>query len=94
MDMKHKNIIFWIALIASIVLLVASFFAPPVGVISSSVLTAVGELFAFAALGLLPSVISEGRTARIQRGDTSVTIGSAFQPYELPFDDDKEIKEN
>lgn len=69
------SVAFWITLITSIILLIASFFAPPVGVISSSTLTAVGELFAFGALGMLPSLISEGKSARIQRGNTTIEIG-------------------
>ena len=72
--MKNK-IVFWVSFVSSIGLMVGGFFAPPTGVISGSVLTAVGELFAFAALFELPSMI-EGKKGKVsfKKGDTEISI--------------------
>lgn len=68
------NYAFWICLIISIVLLVASFILPPTGVIHSSVLAATGELFAFGALGTLAGGIEKGMNARVTKGDVSLEV--------------------
>lgn len=72
--MKNK-IVFWVSFVSSIALMVGGFFAPPTGVISGSVLTAVGELFAFAALFQLPDMI-EGKKGKVsfKKGDTEISI--------------------
>jgi len=72
--MKNK-IVFWVSFVSSIALIVGGFFAPPTGVISGSVLTAVGELFAFAALFELPNMI-EGKKGKVsfKKGDTEISI--------------------
>ena len=59
--MKHAGtIIFWICLAVSAGLLIAGFIVPPTGVIDGTVLSGVGELFAFAALGEVPAKITTG----------------------------------
>ncbi len=45
-------------LILSILLLVGGFLSPPLGIIDSSVLSAVGLLFAFATLAQLPQLLA------------------------------------
>ena len=63
---------FYVSLILSILLLVGGFLSPPLGIIDSSVLSAVGLLFAFATLALLPQMlaaIAQGRTFRLTKGD-------------------------
>lgn len=72
--MKAAKIIFWVCLLAAICLLVAGFLMPPVGVIDGSVLTGVGELFGFATLGSLPTIIS-GRSVELKHGQTQVKLG-------------------
>jgi len=62
--------------IASIILLVASFCVPPLGVIDSSVLAATGEIFGFGALWLVYIGLEKGVDAKIKRGDTEVSIDS------------------
>ena len=48
---------FYVSLILSILLLVGGFLSPPLGIIDSSVLSAVGLLFAFATLAQLPNCL-------------------------------------
>lgn len=71
---KH-NWIFWICLLTSIFLIVASFFVPPLSVVDGSVLASVGELFAFAALGNIVAAIEKGIDAKVEHNGTSITIG-------------------
>ena len=58
----------------SVVLFVLSFFAPPQGVIDSSVLAAGGELFAFAALFMGWESIDNGIDAKIRHGSTTIEL--------------------
>lgn len=59
----------------SVGLIIASFLVPPTGVIDGSVLGAVGEIFAFAALGTVIKAIDKGVDAKVQHNNTSLTIG-------------------
>ena len=70
----QHNAAFWIFGIVSIILLVASFFLPPVGVVTPSVMKAVAELFAFASLGAVYKAIDKGTSASITHGGTTVTV--------------------
>lgn len=70
-----ENYVFWVCLTISIILLIASFICPPTGVIDSSVLAGVGELFGFAALGAVVRAIEKGVDTKIKKGDTEVTFG-------------------
>lgn len=56
------------------ILLTASFLCPPLAVIDGSVLAAVGEVFAFAALWTLIKAMDEGHTATLTHNDTTLTI--------------------
>ena len=60
--------------IVSVLLLIASFIIPPQGVIDPSVLAAVGEIFAFSALGVVIKAIDKGKTAEITHGNTTIAI--------------------
>ena len=71
---KYCKQSFWLSLLLSIGLIVGSFFVPPMGVIDGSVLAAVGELFAFAALGALIHAIDGNVNARVSHGDTTLEI--------------------
>lgn len=55
------KIIFWICLVVSIILLVASFILPPMGFIDSSVLEAVAALLGFPTIYSVLEVIESGR---------------------------------
>ena len=67
---------FAVCLGVSIGLIVGGFFTPPKGVIDGSVLKAVGELFAFAALAVGGHALTLGYDLKVSRGDTSVEINN------------------
>lgn len=58
----------------AVALIIASFFVPPTGVVDGSVLAAVGEIFAFAALFAAWEAIDKGIDAKITHGNTTVTL--------------------
>jgi len=70
----NGNLSFMILSGIAIILIIVSFFLPPRGAIDPSVLTATGELFAFAALGAVYAAISRGASAKVSKGDVSVEI--------------------
>ena len=72
-DRFHKNV-FIICLVVSLILIVTSFFIPPLAVVDGSVLAAVGEIFAFAALGEVGAAIERGHTATIRHNNTEIEI--------------------
>lgn len=72
--MKKTKTAFWISFGSSIGLIVGGFFAPPTGVIDGTVLTAVGELFAFASLFELPSLFNQKGNVKIKKGDTEISV--------------------
>lgn len=65
---------FMVSFITAIVMLIVGFIVPPTGVIDGSVLTAVGEIFGFATLFQLPSLI-HGRSVEFHHGKTSINLG-------------------
>lgn len=67
---------FWVCLLVSLILILLGFIVPPMGVIHPSVLTAVGELFAFATLAVVAVAIKEGYEAKITHGETSVELNN------------------
>lgn len=69
-----SNVWFHIFSIFSMVLIAAAFLCPPMAVIDASVLAAVGEIFAFAALWTVIKALDEGHTATITHKDTTVTF--------------------
>lgn len=73
-DYVAKNWWFHAFSIIAICLIIASFIVPPTGVIDSSVLAAVGEIFAFASLGALIKAIDKGIDAKVKHGDTELHV--------------------
>jgi hypothetical protein len=73
--MRWHMVAFGVCLAVSIGLIVGGFFVPPTGVIDGSVLTGVGELFGFAALAQIHSLVARGKGVKIQHGSTSVSVG-------------------
>lgn len=72
---SHVNkVAFFICLLVSIALIITAFFIPPMAVIDASVIASVGELFAFAALGVVIDGISRGKQVMIQKGETTLTL--------------------
>lgn len=68
--------VFWVCLVASLILIVGGFFVPPLGVIDGSVLTAVGELLAFSALNVLMLGLNKGTDITVRKGDLEVEVDS------------------
>ena len=58
----------------SVILLIAGFLLPPMGIIDGSVLTAIGELLLFPVVIYAFRAIELGMEVKIQKGDTSVEI--------------------
>lgn len=80
---KGHWIAFWICLGVSIFLMVGSAVVPPYFVIDSSVFKAVAWLFGFAALAQVPALVNSGKTARLQHGQTSLTVGDKLDGDEV-----------
>ncbi len=75
---KHAtigNAWFWILSGFAVALITAGFLVPPMGIIDGSVLKAVGEVFAFAALGTVIMAIEKGLPAKVKHNNTSFTVG-------------------
>ena len=63
-----------VCFLISVILLIAGFLLPPMGVIDGSVLTAVGEILLFPVIIYGFRAIELGLEVKIQKGDTSVEI--------------------
>lgn len=68
------RVVFWVCLIVALILIVLGFVVPPMGTIDPSVLTAVGEIFGFATLGVVADAIKEGYDAKIKKGEMEINI--------------------
>lgn len=75
MDAIHNNIWIKILTLISVSLIIASFLLPQMGLIDSSTLAAVGELFAWAALWALIHALDNGKDAKLTKGDVEINIG-------------------
>ena len=71
-----NNLYFWVFGGIAVVLLIISFFLPPMGTISPSVLQAGAELFGWATLGAVIHAIDLGRKATIKHGTTELSVGN------------------
>ena len=65
--------VFYCTLCVSITLIVGGFLVPPLGIIDGSVLSAVGELLAFATLAQIPKTFKH---ITITKGDFKVEASS------------------
>lgn len=63
---------FWLCLVTAIGLGIGGFFTPPQGVIDGSVLSFIGLLFGFAALGQIPVIIEAAGRVKVTRGDMTI----------------------
>lgn len=70
--MKKRTIPFWPCLMATIILLVASWCVPPMGEIPPSVLQGCALLFGFATLGQIPVVIEVAGEFKLTKGDMTI----------------------
>jgi len=78
---------FIICLVLSVILIVASWFVPPMAVVDGSVLAAVGEIFGFAALGTVINAIDKGHKATITKGDTTLTVGKQQEEKDNKYEE-------
>ncbi len=85
-----QDVGFHILTTVSIILIITSFFIPPLGIIDSSVFVGVGELFAFAALWELHVAIRKGLDAKIRHGNTSMYITGDKKKLERENDSETE----
>lgn len=69
------NPVFWVSFALCAGLIIAGFIVPPMGVVDGSVLTAVGELFAFPTLWTVWHAIDRGIDAKMKIGKAVVTLG-------------------
>jgi hypothetical protein len=58
----------------AMILIVAGFIVPPMGIIDGSVLTAVGEIFAFAAVNTALKAMDQGFSARVRHKKTTLSL--------------------
>lgn len=63
----------------ALALIIASFIVPPTGVVDPSVLAAVGEVFAFAALYVVLYAVEKGTPASISHNNTTVTVNKDLE---------------
>ena len=74
------DMVFWVCLVVTLVLMLLGFYRPPMGEISPSVLQAVGWLFGFAALAKFcetaNAAVKAGYDAKVQHGDTKIEINN------------------
>lgn len=72
----ESNFFFLFFSIFGLLLIIASFILPPMGVVDNSVLAAVGEIDGVIALGAVIKAIDKGSSATFQHNNTSVTINN------------------
>ena len=70
------DIWFHIFATTSLLLIVTSFFIPPMGVIDGSVFAGVGEMFGFAALWEVHIAIKKGIDAKVTHNNTTIEINN------------------
>ena len=70
----ESNIWLRILSISSILLIIASFFVPPLGIIDGSVFAAVGEIEALGVLWIVMRAVEKGTGASFKKGDVEVDI--------------------
>ena len=70
----ESNIWMRILSISSILLIIASFFVPPLGILDGSVLAAVGELEGLGVLWIVSRAVEKGIGASFKKGDVEVDI--------------------
>ena len=79
---RFSKATFLLCLIVSVGMMVGGFFVPPLGIIDGSIITGVGELLAFAALAMVPSVRSSAKSTKVTtRSGTTIEVkGKEPQP--------------
>ena len=74
------DMVFWVCLVVTLVLMLLGFYLPPMGEISPTVLQAVGWLFGFAPSAKFcetaNAAVKAGYDAKVQHGDTKIEINN------------------
>ena len=73
---SFEKVVFWVGLLSSIILLTASFCLPPTGAIDTSVLAAVGEIFAYVTLSVVIVALGRGTDVTLHKGDIDITLNN------------------
>lgn len=73
---KRWRVTFIVCMAISILLIIVSFIIPPHGVIDSSVLAAVGEIFAFPALYSVYNIFLTGRAVTFKKGNMEISANA------------------
>lgn len=71
----ENNLFFWFFSVIGTLLIIVAFFLPPMAIIDSSVLIAIGELNGFIALGAVCKAIDKGHSVTATHNNTSITVG-------------------
>lgn len=79
----HHDIWLRILTITSILLISGAFFVPPMAIIDSSILAAVGELAGFSAIWQVSKAIDKGVDASVKHNDTEITVTNSDINKEL-----------
>ena len=81
-DYLLKDVWFYVLSGFAVAFLIAGFIVPPLGAISPSLLTGIGEIFAFAVLGTVIKAINMGVSAKLKHNNTSLTVGDSEEKEE------------
>ena len=84
----RDNLYFWFFGGISVILIVLSFFIPPLAIVDGSVLAAAGELFGFAALGAVIHSIDRGKTASVSHNGTTITVGEKEEEHGIETEEE------
>lgn len=87
-----ENVPFWIFAGVAIIMGVIAFFIPPPAEIHPSVLRFISWIFAFAALWTVFVSMRHGIDARLQHGNTSLTVGS-LEGKEPKVEEETEVED-
>lgn len=71
---NFENVVFWICLLTSIILLTVSFCLPPTGAIDPSVLAAVGEIFAYVTLAVVIVALRRGTDVTFHKDNIDISL--------------------
>ena len=88
-----ENVPFWILAGIAMAMGITAFFIPPMAEIHPSVLRFISWEFAFAALWTVFVSMMRGLDARIQHGNTSLTIGDIDKKDNLQQPSEQETEE-
>ncbi len=72
---KQYVVAFWSTLVIAIGLIITGVCTPPYAEVDGSILESVGLMFLWPALAFGNKALEEGKIAKIQRGNTTISIG-------------------